>query len=246
MDNLEKTLVLEESDEETTLKLGSTTALCPCSNCKSSYSSSECSNYFTACSQLDLSFVELSSENQSNEILKRSISCSNFTQQEAKKSKSSLYASSQIENQFSISKKVVFSEDIWNEDVRLSKSFYYNRIDETDFEIETFCSSILQKAIDKITDGKSKFSLEHYYHLEKKKREVKRNTLLYEEFREKFKSFIDCNNENTNDMIWNEMHKQTAKRRLEDQLQIKNISEDDLKSFSEFLEEVYKNLDLLD
>ena len=247
MDNLEKTIVLDSSDEDTTLKLVSTTVVCACSTCDTRYNSSDSSRFVTACSQLDLSFLEIPTEETKTEMLKRSFSSSSsFDQMVNKKSKSDWFTSSQIPNEILTSKKMVSSEQIWCEDDRLSKIFYYNRIDDSDFDKTIYVKSIIEIIIDKVTIGKAKYTIEHYFHLKKKMQQVEYNTKLCSDSRENLDRFIKCNEENKTDLIWNEMQRQSANRRLEDQLQIRKISEDDYMSFSAFLEEIYNKFELID
>ena len=249
MDDLEKTVVLYSSDEETTLKLGSTTAVCSCSKCEHRNSTTDASSYFTACSQLELSFVELSTDNSKNEAIKRSVSCSSddlLESSNVKKFKTTIETSSQVVSAPEISKKAIFSGLIWDQDERLSKSIYYNRIDDVDFDSAIFISSLYERTIDKIIAGVSRFTLEHYYHREKKRIQVNKNKQFCQEIRENLKSFIESIEDNKTDLIWNEMQKQAAKRRLEDQIQITQISEEEYKSFCKFLDEIYQKFELLD
>ena len=247
MDNLEKTVVLDSGDEETPLEFVSTTVVCACSTCATALNSSDSTIFYTACPQLDLSFDEFETEDSKTEMLKRSISSSSsFDQAVSKKSKTTLFTSSQISNVTLTSKKTVSSEQIWNEDERLSKIFYYNRIDDSDFDPKIYVSSLIERIIDKVTIGKPKYTIEHYFHLKKKSQQVEHNTHLCADFTEKLERFIKCNEDNKTDLIWNEMQRQTAKRRLDDHLQIKKISEDDYKSFKEFLEEIYEKFELID
>ena len=100
--------------------------------------------------------------------------------------------------------------------------------------------------MDKIINNNWKFTLEHYYHREKKGVQVNKNKQFCQEIRDNLNNFIESNKDNRSDLIWNEMHKQAAKRRLEDQIQITQISEDDYKSFCDFLGEIYQKFELLD
>ena len=190
--------------------------------------------------------MEFSRDNSKSELLKRSISNSSFEQGLNKESKSTLITSSQISNEYPISKIIISSDLIWDEDERFSKIYYYNRIDDTDFDKTIFASCLLERIIDIVTTGKPKFTLEHYFHLKKKKQQVENNMRLCTEMSEQLNSLNKDNEENKNDFIFNEMHKQTATRRLEDQLQIKKISEEDFKSFSDFLDEIYQKFELID
>lgn len=233
---------MEEKEDEETLKFDSSCDV----NENDGYPSFCSSEYFTACSQLDQSFLNVSSEISKKELLKRSISNSSFEQEGEKRSKTTLFSSSQLDNSFLKCKKSIRSDEVWNLDERFSKKFYYNRIDESDFDLKTYVKSILERLIDFITLGKYRYTLEHYYHLERKKLQVEKQKILCDDFRLRLDTFIQEAENNPSELIWNELHKQTAERRLDDQIQIKNINEDDLESFKMFLFNLYQNYFLID
>lgn len=233
MDNLE---------DEPTLILDSLTDL-NSSSCEND-SSNKSSIYLTACSELNQSFLNSTSQNSINEIEKRKRSSSSLDEKIIKKS--TISTSSKIGRNLSLSKIRIKCNEIWGLDQRLNKNLYYNRIDDSDFEINIFISSLFEKIIDNVIFGKSMLTFEHYYHLERKKIQVEQNKTVCNEYRQRLLTFVIENKNNTDDLIWNELQRQTAERRLEDQIQIMKISEEDLESFSLFLEAIYEKYDLID